>query len=326
LSGILSCGGLKQILTSVKRDEEVVLRYVLDNSGTGFINQHKFSEFLKGFGPVHNCLKNVKTVLSSKWFHGFLSRSETELLLRDQAPGTFLIRFSSSAPGSFALAFVQDNKKSFFHILVNSVMPLGFQVQEQDSSNARTFPTLHELVDFYSVFLQIPYCSDIPFESWFEGDITTPETVDALSAHEPGTFLVRFSNRNLGSYAVSFVGPDLAVNHSLIEHEGIPNNQYRITADNQYTYFNELKEVMQFYGDALKFPLKSVTNPEVVEATQQIIKWKQERSKHMDGVHAIVESIFDVNQIPPFTINKQIFLEENTSYKIESIVSRLFVF
>jgi hypothetical protein len=40
-----------------------------------------------------------EVLLTIRWFYGFLSRSECELLLRDQPVGTFLIRFSSSQPG-----------------------------------------------------------------------------------------------------------------------------------------------------------------------------------------------------------------------------------
>jgi len=63
------------------------------------VSQHKFSELLKGFGQIQDSLKNAKSVLGSKWFYGFLTRIETDLLLRDQPVGTFLIRFSSSQPG-----------------------------------------------------------------------------------------------------------------------------------------------------------------------------------------------------------------------------------
>ena len=50
------------------------------------------------------------------------------------------------------------------HILINSCKPLGFQVQEQENQDARTFENLYELVDFYSVFLQLPLSSNLPFE------------------------------------------------------------------------------------------------------------------------------------------------------------------
>ncbi len=41
----------------------MILSFWTDNSNTNFINQHKFSEFLKGFGPVRDCVKNVCTYL-----------------------------------------------------------------------------------------------------------------------------------------------------------------------------------------------------------------------------------------------------------------------
>lgn len=63
--------GLKKIHTDIKEDDEKVLQYILDNSNTGFINQHKFSEFLKGFGPVQDCIKNV----SIHSFHSFHFKS-----------------------------------------------------------------------------------------------------------------------------------------------------------------------------------------------------------------------------------------------------------
>lgn len=46
--------------------------------------------------------------------------------------GTFLVRFSKSKPGSFALAFIKDGRVR--HILVESNMPEGFRISEQDTS------------------------------------------------------------------------------------------------------------------------------------------------------------------------------------------------
>lgn len=80
-----------------------------------------------------------------------------------------MIRLSSSQPGSFALAFSveQNGEKSCCHILINSCGLLGYQVQEQENQGYRTFKTLFEIVDYYSVFLEIPFSSPIPFERSF---------------------------------------------------------------------------------------------------------------------------------------------------------------
>jgi len=313
--------GMKKILTDMKQDEETVLQYILDNSNTGFINQHKFSEFLKGFGPVQDCIKNVKNILSAKWFYGFLSRNEIDLLLRDQPVGSFLIRFSSSQPGSFALAFSTLNstgEKVPCHILINSCKPLGFQVQEQENQDARTFQNLYELVDFYSVFLQLAFQSGLPFESWFEGDFSSQETQEVLHGHKPGTFLVRFSSQ-VGAFAVSFVGVDGSISHSLIEHEGVINNGYRIVNDGQPLTFGTLKEVVQYYGDALKFPLKNTSNELHVVATRLILQWKADRAKQMEGVGKIVSDLFDVRKEMP-----QLEANREKDPRVEAIVSRLF--
>lgn len=72
----------KKALFDLKEDEQKVLLYILgdnfaphilyiitdslsiDNSNTGNVNQHKFSEFLKGFGPINDCIRNMKSILS----------------------------------------------------------------------------------------------------------------------------------------------------------------------------------------------------------------------------------------------------------------------
>jgi len=43
------------------------------------------------------------------WFHGVLSSVQAEQLLGNKAKGTFLIRFSSSNPGSFAISVLNDD-------------------------------------------------------------------------------------------------------------------------------------------------------------------------------------------------------------------------
>jgi hypothetical protein len=86
--------------------------------------------------------------------------------------GTFLVRFSKSKPGSFALAFLKDSVVN--HILVESFMPEGFKVLTQDTSGVpKIFKTLHELISHYSFVLKYPFHSDLPKQEWFHGDITT---------------------------------------------------------------------------------------------------------------------------------------------------------
>jgi len=139
-----------------------------------------------------------------------------------------------------------------------------------------------------------------------------------LHGHKPGTFLVRFSSQ-VGAFAVSFVGVDGSISHSLIEHEGVINNGYRIVNDGQPLTFGTLKEVVQYYGDALKFPLKNTSNELHVVATRLILQWKADRAKQMEGVGKIVSDLFDVRKEMP-----QLEANREKDPRVEAIVSRLF--
>lgn len=82
-------------------------------------------------------------------------------------------------------------------------------------------------MDYYSYLFRKPFASDIPFQSWFEGDVGGTEAQELLLGQKPGTFLVRFSSQ-VGAYAVSVVDVDMNITHSLIQHEGVPGNGYQV--------------------------------------------------------------------------------------------------
>lgn len=153
------------------------------------------------------------------------------------------------------------------------------------------------------------------FSSWFEGDLGSVEAAEILQGQKPATFLVRFS-KQVGAYAVSFVGPDGAINHSLIEHEGVPGNGYRI--QNTELVFPSLKEVVNYYGDALKYPLKATSNELHGEALKYILQWKKERAKQMEAVEKIVDQLFDISKEVPIVKTTE------KDPRVEDIVSRLF--
>ncbi len=142
-----------------------------------------------------------------------------------------------------------------------------------------------------------------------------------MAGHKQGTFLVRFSSQ-VGAYAVSFVGEDGSISHSLIEHEGVPANAYRIVNDGQPLVFSSLKDVVHYYGDALKYPLKNTSNEFYVEALKNLLAWKQERQKEMAVVERIVSDIFDIHkELPQFpstsnpnsnsNSNRQLLIDSN---------------
>lgn len=40
------------------------LIFIPDQSSTGTVTRYKFSEFLKGFGPLSECVKNVQEMMA----------------------------------------------------------------------------------------------------------------------------------------------------------------------------------------------------------------------------------------------------------------------
>eukprot|EP01117_Protostelium_nocturnum_P011598 TRINITY_DN4211_c0_g1_i1.p1 TRINITY_DN4211_c0_g1~~TRINITY_DN4211_c0_g1_i1.p1 ORF type:complete len:1097 (-),score=260.76 TRINITY_DN4211_c0_g1_i1:80-3370(-) len=233
------------------------LQYILDNSNTGSISMSRFSDFLNGFGPLKQCVEKVESILNAEWFHGFLSSTETERLLEKQPSGTFLIRFSKSKPGSFAIGYVEGDpgqKTKVTHTLIACAPPSGFKIEEAYNRNARgrLFATLFEVVDFYNYLLKYTFRSDLSRLSWFHGDLTSQEADELLSNAENGSYLVRFSTTP-GFLAVSYVR-EKNVKHALLEC--LPNG-YRY--DNKPHVYKTLTEMVNDLSDTLKHPCSNLT-------------------------------------------------------------------
>jgi len=80
------------------------------------VSIQEFGNVLKWFGPMevdsteHNFLARMQSIFTKKWFHGDISLQTAQTLLADSEPGTFLIRFSSNHPGSYALSKIIENQ------------------------------------------------------------------------------------------------------------------------------------------------------------------------------------------------------------------------
>lgn len=117
-----------------------------------------------------------------RWFHGFLSSIEAERFLERQPPGTFLIRFSKSKPGSFAIAYVDaNNRNAVTHTLITCAPPSGFKIEEayNRSAKGRLFVTLNEIVEFYSYILKLPFRSDLSRQRYIQSILCN--TIDACA-------------------------------------------------------------------------------------------------------------------------------------------------
>ncbi|NXK00900.1 SH22A protein, partial [Corythaixoides concolor] len=92
------------------------------------------------------------------WFHGFISRRETEQLLQDQPPGCFLVRFSESTVG-FVLSY--RGRDRCRHFVLDQLPDGRYVILGERSAHAEVADLLRHYaaapVVPYHEFLTVPY-------------------------------------------------------------------------------------------------------------------------------------------------------------------------
>jgi hypothetical protein len=207
---------------------ERALHFVLDNSSCGLVPARKFVDFVRSFGPISECHNNVSVhtrsiqliaqlceIFTRRWFYGFLSSREAEFLLHDSKPGTFLVRFSKSRPGNYALAFVERNGVA--HISVNAASSQRFFITEEGCADPRELHGFDGVIRFYADFLRYPLFSEIAFEVWFHGDASGDDAKELLANTSAGTFCLRLSS-SMNCCVFSYLDRFGVLKHSLIEN------------------------------------------------------------------------------------------------------------
>eukprot|EP00009_Paramoeba_aestuarina_P002419 CAMPEP_0201508716 /NCGR_PEP_ID=MMETSP0161_2-20130828/1986_1 /ASSEMBLY_ACC=CAM_ASM_000251 /TAXON_ID=180227 /ORGANISM="Neoparamoeba aestuarina, Strain SoJaBio B1-5/56/2" /LENGTH=515 /DNA_ID=CAMNT_0047903459 /DNA_START=93 /DNA_END=1640 /DNA_ORIENTATION=- len=134
------------------------------------VNMVKYGNILDWFGPFErddqglDFLDRLEDMLKKKWFHGDISTPKATDRLSGQEPGTFLIRFSSSAPGCYTISSV-DNNGRVLHQRVTYTPKKGFEFW------SKTYDTLKTLIrkeKKHHHFLRP--CPGSPFRHLFEED------------------------------------------------------------------------------------------------------------------------------------------------------------
>ncbi|VDD74641.1 unnamed protein product [Mesocestoides corti] len=231
---------------------------------------------------------------SRRWFHNELSGLAAEKLLIEKGePGSFLIRQSLSSPGNFTLSV--RRKDSFAHIRIQNTGDfLSFFGGDK-------FATLSELVNYYRenpgqlkekngaiIELRHPLVvDDFAAESarWFHGRQTAKEAQNLLlQKGKNGSFLVRESIRQPGSYVLSVVTGGNTVSHILVNR--LPNSKFDMGDGQEFSSLSQLIDhytafpIMVKDGDliCLKQPF-NVTRINVSSLDQRIAQLEKEGSK-----------------------------------------------
>lgn len=78
--------------------------------GSDMVHLEAFGKVLHWLGPLGRTAEfysRLSNLLSKAWFHGSVQTAEAERRLADRAEGCFLIRFSTSQPGSYTISKVK---------------------------------------------------------------------------------------------------------------------------------------------------------------------------------------------------------------------------
>jgi serine/threonine protein kinase len=150
-----------------------------EGMGDDVVSMEKWGKILAWFGPLVD-LKNgviildkIRVLLQNNWFHGDISTKEAENRLIAKGPGAFLIRFSTSAPGTYTMSKVsRDGSINHQRILYqpgagffihNKIYPsLEALVTGESREMGLTTPSLgskysHLFVEIQSGYIQAGY-------------------------------------------------------------------------------------------------------------------------------------------------------------------------
>eukprot|EP01088_Endostelium_zonatum_P015682 TRINITY_DN3964_c0_g2_i2.p1 TRINITY_DN3964_c0_g2~~TRINITY_DN3964_c0_g2_i2.p1 ORF type:complete len:1100 (-),score=243.40 TRINITY_DN3964_c0_g2_i2:167-3466(-) len=248
---------------------------LLDFSESGYITAFQFAEYLKGFGPLSGSWAKFKSVVSEKWFQGYISFQDTMRILDFETPGTFLIRLRDMIPGSFVLAFVLPSNKILQIVIVNNETSPGFKIKD-DNQRWNVFNSLQEIVESYRQVLKLTLTSSLHKESWFYGDLTGKETEALLRGQSTSTFLLRFSAQHPHCLATAYVGVSGGVIHALITKsaKGYQHGEDRI--------FHSINDLITAYQTVLTFPYINTINI-VEEISREILAESQEKAPMTNG-------------------------------------------
>eukprot|EP01116_Phalansterium_solitarium_P005321 TRINITY_DN1688_c0_g1_i1.p1 TRINITY_DN1688_c0_g1~~TRINITY_DN1688_c0_g1_i1.p1 ORF type:complete len:621 (+),score=209.83 TRINITY_DN1688_c0_g1_i1:113-1975(+) len=115
------------------------------------IRKAKASEFWGWFGQVLTTIRfkrHIKALWSDGWIYGIASKEEAKILLCEHRPGTFLIRFSDSVPGSFAVAYTCDDGSA------DGVR--HYLIKPEEISNNKSLPDFMRDKTMFKYIMQYP--------------------------------------------------------------------------------------------------------------------------------------------------------------------------
>lgn len=136
---------------ALEDDDADILAQCIDFTRDGWVSIYEFEVFLLSFGPLLGSAQRMLLPFKNALLAGYTPSAEANILLHGKDPGSFLIRFSKSNPGAFAVTFV-DSKRHIKHCLLYNARPNGVTLKQPPD----IFPNLEAFVKAHSARLKIP--------------------------------------------------------------------------------------------------------------------------------------------------------------------------
>ena len=207
------------------------LQQILDNNGAGYVSASTFSEFLNSHGPLSTAIGRTHTYRQAPWFMWYLSHDDCITMLKHCEPGTYVVRFSQSSPGQFALT-VKQSAGAFMKCLIYAQH--GKYKSRPDEQV--TYNDLLELIHASSDSLR-PYSEAWHHQPWFKGAMSSEDSVELLTTMAIGDYFVRLSTRASHYVFALVVAPGSVVQEAFARDESgfiifTPQGEVRIPCGN----------------------------------------------------------------------------------------------
>ena len=228
---------------------------------------------------------------NKRWFHPNIDGIEAKkLLMQKGLPGSFLMRYSSGEKGKTNpnLTLSVRRRNEVTHIKIRRHQD-GFY----DLFGGEPFASLSDLIQFYmqnedqlkeksgeTIELRFPLNSEDPTnERWFHGKISGLASGQKLMSSKAGTFFVRESLQNPGTYCLSVKTEDI------VTHVKIGKTQKGFDLGGGKSFLT-LTELLNYY----------TANP-IIDATQKVVNLKHPMLITTFHVEQILQRIVDLQKM-----------------------------
>jgi len=115
-------------------------------TGLERVNIEHFGKILEWFGPFkspkgkESILDRMRIMCGLAYFHGDIDTDQASLMLKGKPEGTYLVRFSRSTPGGYAISTVSDEGIKNLKVLQNKDWEFSL------TAKGKTYPSIEALI------------------------------------------------------------------------------------------------------------------------------------------------------------------------------------